>query len=95
MSNPRGTRPPPSDGSDGSDGDGRVARLPDRRRAVAESPELDRAISELMDLARFVKIRRFRGPLGPDETAAVLAAVAESTEAFTAAVCEALDIPPT
>ncbi len=92
MSTPRGTRPPPREEPDDA---AVVVRLPDRRRAVAESPELDSAISELMDLARFVKSRRYRGPLGPDEAAAVLGAVAESTEAFAEAVREALDLPPT
>jgi hypothetical protein len=60
---------------------------------VAESPELDAAVARLMELARFVKVRRHRGPLTAAEAADLLAIVDASTEAFTDAVRRALDIP--
>lgn len=70
----------------------RVHRLPDRTRAVAESPELDAAVARLMELARFVKVRRHRGPLTTAEANDVLTAVDTSTEAFVDAVRDALGL---
>lgn len=70
-----------------------MIRLPDRRRAVAESPELDAAISELLSLARFVKVRRFRGPVSTEESQRLMSAVDGATGSFTSAVRRALDLP--
>lgn len=71
----------------------RVHRLPDRTRAVAESPELDAAVARLMELSRFVKVRRHRGPLTTAEAVDLMATVDASTDAFADAVRETLGLP--
>ena len=45
--------------------------LPDRTREVSAAPELDGAVSSLLDLARWAKARRHRGRLTPQEAETV------------------------
>lgn len=69
-----------------------VRRLPDRRREVAASPELDEAISDLLELARLVKARQHRGPLSNEETLRMGRAISQRTSAFQAAVRQVLEM---
>lgn len=71
----------------------RVIWLPDRRREVSASPELDEAIAGLLELARFIKARRYRGPLSGDELGRLEAITSHRTEAFRVAVRRTLDMP--
>lgn len=81
------------DSTDDADEDIPVVGLPDRRRNVAPSPELDSAISELLELVRFVKARRHRGPLTRGEADLVDEVLAHGTSRLEEAVHEALGLP--
>lgn len=83
----------PDDDSDDGHAGPAVVRLPDRRRNVAPSLELDSAISELLELVRFVKSRRHRGPLTRHEAHLVEAVLARGASHLEEAVHKALGLP--
>lgn len=73
--------------------DRRPSMLPDRTREVSAAPELDGAVSSLLDLARWAKARRHRGRLTPQEAETVEVALQRRTGAFSAAVRRMLQSP--
>lgn len=67
--------------------------LPDRTREVSAAPEVDSAVSGLLDLARWAKARRHRGRLTPQEAETVELALRRRTGAFAGAVRRMLQSP--